>query len=446
MYNNLDRTLNKLVILKIFKRNNAMSITILGVNHKTAPVALREKIAFSNEIIDKALYSLFQHPLVGGCLILSTCNRTEIYLSYESEADYIRLKQSVENWLGQFHHINIQLYQTSLYWYAGQQAIEHLMSVASGIDSMIIGEPQILGQVKQAYNFAQKNNCLSVELDKLFQHIFHVAKIVRTETNIGSNTASVAYAACLVARNLFTDTKQINVMLVGAGETIELISRYLKPHGFNKVIVANRTREKALKLTSIIDAEIISLPNIANRLKDVDIVISSTASPLPIIGKGMVERTMQARNNLQMLFIDLAVPRDVEEEISQLDNVYLYTIDDLQTTVANNLAQRAIASQEAKYIIQEEAEHFIDWLKARNAVDFVKQYRSNAENIKRELESKALNAIKQGASVDEVFAEFSYKLTNKLIHAPTQTLLHAAIHDCDDCFKVLSKGLGLKES
>lgn len=422
-----------------------MSITIFGVNHKTAPIALRERLAFPTEIVDKALYSLYQHPLVEGCVILSTCNRTEIYLSYEHQTDYLRLKQSVESWLGQFHHLDIDLYQDSLYWHDGQQAIEHLMSVASGLDSMIIGEPQILGQVKQAYSFAQKQNCLSVQLKKLFQTVFHVAKIVRSETNIGANTASVAYAACLVARHLFVDTSSLNIMLVGAGETIELISRYLKPHGFNHVIIANRTREKALKLAAGIDAEIISLPDIANRLKDVDIVISSTASPLPIIGKGMVERTLHARNYRKMLFIDLAVPRDVEEEVNQLNNVHLYTIDDLQKTVEINLEQRAIAAKEAQYLIQEQAEHFIDWIKTRHAVAYVKQYRSNAESIKRELQIKALNAIKQGANIDDVFAEFSHRLTNKLIHAPTQTLLHAATHDCDDCFKVLSKGLGLKE-
>lgn len=422
-----------------------MSITILGVNHKTAPLSLREKIAFPNEIVDKALYSLYQHPLVEGCVIVSTCNRTEIYLSYEHDTDFLKLKQSVEIWLGQFHHVDIAQYQNAIYWYEGQQAVEHLMSVASGIDSMIIGEPQILGQVKAAYMQAQKNHCLSLTLEKLFQKIFHVAKTVRSETNIGANTASVAYAACLIARNLFTDTPQLNVMLVGAGETIELISRYLKPHDFNHVIVANRTREKALKLASLIDAEIISLPDIANRLKDVDIVISSTASPLPIIGKGMVERTLLARNNRKMLFIDLAVPRDVEEEINQLNHVHLYTIDDLQKTVESNLQQRSIAAKQAQYIIQEQAEQFIDWLKARQAVNFVKQYRTNAEHIKKELEYKALNAIKQGANIDEVFAEFSHKLTNKLIHAPTQTLLQAATHDCDDCFKVLSKGLGLKD-
>ena len=310
---------------------------------------------------------------------------------------------------------------------------------------MILGEAQILGQVKQAYSIAQKNHCLSLNLEKLFQTIFHVAKLVRSETNIGVNTVSIAYAACLAARNLFADTQQLNIMLVGAGETIELIARYLKQHRFKHVIVANRTREKALKLATMIDAEIISLSDIANRLKDVDIVISSTASPLPVIGKDMVEQSLHARNNRPMLFIDLAVPRDIEQEIKNLGNVNLYTIDDLHKTVENNLEQRSIAAKEAQYIIHEQAEHFIDWLKARQAVDYIKRYRSNAENIKKELETKALNAIRQGANVDDVFYQFSHQLTNKLIHAPTQTLLHAATHDCDDCFKVLSKSLGLIE-
>ncbi|MCX8574436.1 MULTISPECIES: glutamyl-tRNA reductase [unclassified Gilliamella] len=421
-----------------------MSITILGVNHKTAPVSLREKLAFPNEIIDKALCSLYQHPLVEGCVILSTCNRTEIYLSFKHQIDYLSLKQSVESWLGQFHHIDIQHYHDMLYWKQGQQAVEHLMSVACGIDSMVLGEPQILGQVKQAYCYAQQNNSLSLKLEKLFQTVFRVAKIVRTETKIGSNTASVAYAACLIARNLFKTTQNLNVMLVGAGDTIELIARYLKPHRFNHVIVANRTREKALKLTALIDAEIISLPDIANRLKDVDIVISSTASPLPIIGKGMVERSLLARNNCQMLFIDLAVPRDVEEEISKLDHVHLYSVDDLQKTVENNLQQRMVAAQEAQHIIREQAEHFLDWLKTRSVIDYVKQYRQNAESIQREQEEKALNAFRQGENIEDVLAEFSRRLTNKLIHAPTQTLLNASTHDCDDCFKTLCKGFGLK--
>lgn len=430
-----------------------MSIAILGVNHKTAPIALREKIAFSPELIDKALYSLYQHPLISGCVILSTCNRTEIYISYEHQADLPHIKNSVEQWLSQYHCIEIEIYNDSLYWYDEQQAVEHLMRVASGIDSMIIGESQILGQVKQAYNYAHQYDCLSSELEKLFQRIFYVAKRIRTETSIGSNSASVAYSAGLIARQLFTSASQLNVMLVGAGETIELIARYLKPHGFNKIIVANRTRERALKLANLMDAEIISLPDIAVRLKDIDIVISSTFSPLPIIGKGMVERSIAIRKQIQqetgksarMLLIDLAVPRDIEEEITNLDDVHLYTIDDLQKIVQSNLEQRIIAAKEAEYIIYEEAGLFMEWLRARNAVSLVKQYRGKAEVIKLELTAKAINAIKQGADVDEVMNRFSHQLTNRLIHAPTQSLLQAASQNCCDCLKLLSDGLGLKE-
>ncbi|WP_392562444.1 glutamyl-tRNA reductase [Orbus sturtevantii] len=426
-----------------------MSIAILGINHKTAPVALREKIAFFPDTIDKALYSLYQHPLLSGCVILSTCNRTEIYVSFEHLSDLARIKVSIEQWLCKYHHIALHDYQHCLYWYDGKVAVEHLMKVASGIDSMIIGEPQILGQVKHAYSYSQQNNCLCSELAKLFQRIFHVAKRVRTETDIGSNSASVAYSACLVARQLFKSTKELNIMLVGAGETIELIARYLKPHGFNKIIVANRTREKALKLANLMDAEIIALPDIAVRLSDVDIVISSTASPLPIIGKGMVERSIALRKaksiNSKMLFIDLAVPRDIEGEIVGLTDVHLFTIDDLQRTVQSNLEQRAIAAKEAEYIIAEEAESFMTWLRSRNAVDLIKQYREQAETIKLELTDKAISAIKQGSNIDDVLTKLSYQLTNRLIHAPTQTLLHAATKDCDDCLKVLSDCLGLKE-
>lgn len=427
-----------------------MSIAILGINHKTASVSLRERVTFSPESIDKALYSLYQHPLVDGCVILSTCNRTEIYFSYQQASDLERLQSSAEQWLSQFHHLDIQLFKANLYWYTDHHAVEHLIRVACGIDSMIIGEPQILGQVKQAYAYSHENQCLSVELTKLFQRVFHVAKRIRTETNIGSSSASVAYSACLIARQLFKNPAQLNVMLVGAGETIELIARYLKPHGFNHIIVANRTREKALNLANLLDAEIIALPDIAVRLKEVDIVISSTASPLPIIGKGMVERSMALRKQLnsvnqKMLLIDLAVPRDIEGEISNMDDIYLYTIDDLQQIIQSNLEQRLIAAKEAELIIEKEANLFMQWLRSRNAVALIKQYRSQAEMIKAELTHKAINAIKEGGDIDEIMTKFSHQLTNRLIHAPTQSLLQAASQNCCNCLKVLSHGLGLKE-
>ncbi|QIQ22107.1 glutamyl-tRNA reductase [Zophobihabitans entericus] len=421
-----------------------MSLAILGVNHKTAPIELREKIAFNPESIDRALYHLSQHPLLGGCVILSTCNRTEIYLSFEQISDLDRVKKATEKWLCQYHGIELAEYSDSLYWYTDKEAVDHLMRVACGIDSLVIGEPQIFGQVKQAFSYAQENGTACVELSKWFQRVFNVAKRIRTETKIGANTASVAYTACTVARQIFSEAHQLNVMLVGAGETIELISRYLRQHGFNKIIIANRTREKALKLAVNIDAEIISLPEIAHRLKDVDIVISSTASPLPIIGKGMVERTLQARNNQEMLFIDLAVPRDVEAEVADLAHIHLYTVDDLQSIISTNLEQRAVAAQEAEYIIQEESEQFMLWLKSRTAIELIKEYRQQAQLIKQQLEDKALHAIEQGADVNEVIRLLSHRLTNRLIHAPTVTLSYAASQECE-CLTLLSDSLGLNE-
>ncbi|WP_392565327.1 glutamyl-tRNA reductase [Utexia brackfieldae] len=420
-----------------------MSIAILGVNHKTAPLALREKMAFPPDKMESALYSLHQHPLITGCVILSTCNRTELYLSLEQHSDLHHVKSAVEKWLCLFHDIRFDDFRHSLYWYANDEAVVHLMRVACGIDSLVIGEPQILGQVKQAYHQAYQQQTIYTTLDKLFQRVFHVAKRVRTETQIGSNTASVAYAACLVTRELFTQSEDLTVLLVGAGETIELISRYLKQHHFGKILVANRTREKALKLAMNINAEIIALPDIAKRLKEADIIISSTASPLPIIGKGLVERSLAARNQKAMLFIDLAVPRDVEAEVADLANVSTYTIDDLHGIVNANLEQRLIAANEAEHIIQAEAALFMDWLRSRLAVDLIKIYRQQAEVIKNDLVVKAISAIKHGAEVDQVITLLTHRLTNRLLHAPTQSLLTAATND-NDYLKILSESLGLK--
>lgn len=420
-----------------------MSIAILGVNHKTAPVALREKIAFSGEKLDVALCSLHQHPFIDGCVIVSTCNRTELYISFKHGSDIQYIKTSIAQWLCQFHQIELTDLKHAFYCYQNQQAVSHLMRVACGIDSLIIGEPQILGQVKQAFNVARAHRTVSLPLDKLFQRVFHIAKRVRTETQIGANTASVAYAACLVARELFQDKSEtLTVLLIGAGDTIELISRYLKSHHFDKVIIANRTREKALKLARYQHTEIISLSEIAVRLKEVDIVISSTASPLPIIGKGLVETSLKMRNYKPMLFIDLAVPRDIEAEVAGLNNVAVYCIDDLQHIVNQNLEQRVIAAKEAEYIIDEESVYFIQWLQTRLASQLIKTYRHQAMNIKSELETKAMKAIENGADVNEVITLLSHRLTNRLIHAPTQSLLHAAKHDY---LTILSQSLNLKE-
>lgn len=422
-----------------------MSIAILGVNHKTASVAEREKLAFSPYKLEKALTNLSQHPLITGCVILSTCNRSELYLSFDHMLDLMHIQSVIRTWMYDFHGLSEGDVNDSLYWYVDELAVAHLMRVACGMDSQILGEPQILGQVKKAYALSQAYGTASMELTKLFQRGFYVAKRVRTSTQIGSNTASIAYAACCWARNFLQKSDTMTVLLIGAGETIELISRYLKQHIFKKIIIANRTRKNALKLAENINAEIISLSDISTKLKDADIVISSTASPLPIIDQSMVERSLEARCYQPMLFIDLAIPRDIESEVSNLAHVSLTTLDNLQEMVEGNLAKRASAAREAEYIIQEESRKFIIWLHSRMAVDFVKIYRLEAHRIKNELQKKALKSIQQGADIHDVIEQLSYQLTNRLIHAPTQSLLSAAMND-KDYLKILSNSLGLDKT
>lgn len=421
-----------------------MSIAILGINHKTAPVAVRERVTFSPEKLEKAFYDLSQYSLIDGFIIISTCNRSELYLSFKRSSDLTHILCAMKTWLCQFHNINIEFIENSLYWYVNANAAAHLMRVACGIDSLILGESQILGQVKKAYAKAQKSLTMSIELAKLFQRTFYVAKRVRSTTHIGSNTASIAYAAFTMAKQLFIRSGNTTVLLIGAGETIALISHYLKKYRFEKIIIANRTPEKALKLAKYIDAEVISLFEIPTYLKHADIIISSTASPFPMVGKELVECSLIARKYKQMLFIDLAVPRNIEMEVASLEGVSLATIDDLQDMINGNLAKREIAAGKAECIIQEEAADFIRWLRSRTAVDFIKAYRSRAKKIQSDLQVKAINDIKHGADINEVIEQLSHRLTNRLIHDPTQSLLNAATSD-DDYLKFLSQSLGLKK-
>lgn len=421
-----------------------MSIAILGINHKTAQVAVRERVAFSPEKLEKAFYDLNRYPLIDGFIIISTCNRSELYFSFKRSSDLDHILCSIKMWLCQFHNINIEFIENSLYSYVNANAAAHLMRVACGIDSLILGESQILGQVKKAYAKAQKSLTMSIELARLFQHTFYVAKRVRSTTHIGSNTASIAYAAFIMAKKLFIRPENTTVLLIGAGETIALISHYLKKHRFERIIIANRTPQKALELAKCIGAEVISLLEIPKHLKHADIIISSTASPFFIVDKELVERSLLARKYKRMLFIDLAVPRNIETEVANLEGASLATIDDLQDMINANLAKREIAAKKAECIIQEETASFMRWLRSRTAVDLIKAYRSRAKNIQCDLKVKAINAIKHGADIHEVIEKLSHRLTNRLIHDPTQSLLHAAKND-DDYLKFLSQSLGLKE-
>ncbi|MDH2896490.1 MULTISPECIES: glutamyl-tRNA reductase [Rahnella] len=417
-----------------------MTLLALGINHKTAPVSLRERVTFSPETLDQALSSLLQQPLVQGGVVLSTCNRTELYLSVEQQEN---LQEQLVKWLCDYHHLSEDEVRKSLYWHHDNEAVSHLMRVASGLDSLVLGEPQILGQVKKAFAESQNGQAVSGELERLFQKSFSVAKRVRTETDIGASAVSVAFAACTLARQIFESLSDVNVLLVGAGETIELVARHLHQHNVRHMMIANRTRERAQSLATEVNAEVISLQDIDSRLAEADIIISSTASPLPIIGKGMVERALKARRNQPMLMVDIAVPRDIEPEVGKLANVYLYSVDDLHSIIQNNLAQRKAAAIQAETIVEQESSNFMAWLRSQGAVEIIRDYRSRADIIRADAQAKALAAIAQGADVEAVIHELAHKLTNRLIHAPTRSLQQAASDGDVERLQILRDSLGL---
>ncbi|KHT33935.1 glutamyl-tRNA reductase [Pectobacterium carotovorum] len=417
-----------------------MTLLALGINHKTAPVSLRERVVFSPDKLGVALDSLLQQPLVQGGVVLSTCNRTELYLSVDEQENQ---REQLIRWLCEYHQLRPEDVNGSLYWHQDNAAVSHLMRVASGLDSLVLGEPQILGQVKKAFAESQRGHSLSSELERLFQKSFTVAKRVRTETDIGASAVSVAFAACTLARQIFESLADVTVLLVGAGETIELVARYLREHKVQKMVIANRTRERAQALATEVGAEVITLAELDEQLVHADIVISSTASTLPIIGKGMMERTLKARRNQPMLMVDIAVPRDIEPEVGKLPNVYLYSVDDLHAIIQHNLAQRKAAAVQAESIVQQESTDFMAWLRAQSAVETIRDYRAQADELRAEMTAKALAAIQQGNDVEAVIQELTHRLTNRLIHAPTKSLQQAARDGDQHRLQILRDSLGL---
>lgn len=415
-----------------------MTLLALGINHKTASVDLREKVAFSPEKLSLALQQLKNHPEVLSGVIVSTCNRTEVYCEISQSGPGV-----IIDWLTKFHQITAEELMPSLYFHEEQAAARHLMRVACGLDSLVLGEPQILGQVKQSYSESKDNEAVGGTLEKLFQKTFTVAKRVRTETDIGGNAVSVAYAACSLARQIFESLSGATILLVGAGETIELVSRHVVEQGCNSLIVANRTRERAEGIAQEFGAEVISLEEIPDHLHRADIVISSTASPLPIVGKGMVEMALKQRRHQPMLLVDIAVPRDIEQQVGELNDAYLYSVDDLHSIVEKNREQRKVAAIQAEAIVSEESAVFMQWLRSLQAVDSIRDYRQFAEEIKQELLQRSLQAIANGTEPEKALAELSNKLTNKLIHAPTKAMQQVAKNGESEKLAVIREALGL---
>ena len=398
-----------------------MTIVALGINHKTASVELREKVAFSPEQMSEALQQLSGHAHFNEAVIVSTCNRTEIYCSLAE-----RNSQTLLHWLASFHGLDEQELSNNIYYHEGTEAINHLMRVSCGLDSLVLGEPQILGQIKQAYHNAKTHDAIGVTFDRLFQKTFSVAKQVRTETDIGASAVSVAYAAVNLAKHIYGKLDKTNVLLIGAGETIELVAKHLYQNNPQKITVANRTIERAKTLASDVNADVIALAQLPERLHDADIVISSTASTLPIIGKGVVEQALKKRRHKPMLFIDIAVPREIESLVGELDAAYLYSVDDLQAIVSENIVAREQAAEQAQTIIRSRTDEFAMWLRSLDSVDLIRHYRNDVQDIKSELVEKALSQLQAGKEAEKVILELANKLTNRLMHAPTRAIQDAA--------------------
>jgi len=417
-----------------------MSILAFGINHKTAPVDIRERVAFAKDQLHTALRDLASRPNISEAAIVSTCNRTELYCGL-SDPD----PSSITRWLAEYHRLGEQHIEPYIYTHPDQDAVRHALRVASGLDSMVLGEPQILGQMKDAYSMAAAAGTLGGQLDRLFQHTFSVAKQVRTDTAIGASPVSVAFAAVNVAKRIFSDFESNTALLIGAGETIELAARHLHESNIGRMIIANRTLDRARNLAQEFNAYAITLSDIPNHLMEADIVISSTASPLPILGKGSVESALKIRKHQPMLMVDIAVPRDIESEVGTLDDVYLYTVDDMQEIIQEGLRSRQEAAEQAEEIIDTQVSHFMNWLRSLGAVNTIRAVREDAAH-KRDLElAKALELLAAGKSPEVVMQQLAHRLTNKLIHIPSVQLKKAGYEGRAELLATAQELFGIKK-
>lgn len=391
-----------------------MQLYVIGVNHNTAPVQIRENVAFDSEHMGAALRELTQNNATEAA-ILSTCNRTELYCSTDNP-------QKPLNWLSQYHNIEASEIQPYIYTLPQGEAVKHAFRVASGLDSMVLGEAQILGQFKQSVKLAQDAGTLGTLLHRLFQRTFEVAKEVRTNTDIGASSVSMSAASVKLAQRIFGDISQQKVLFVGAGEMISLCAEHFAAQKPAHITVANRTLARGQALADKIGGEAILLNELPKRIAEFDIVVSCTASQLPMIGLGMVEKAIKARRHRPIFMVDLAVPRDIEAEVSELDDVFLYTVDDLAQVVNDGLVNRQEAAISAETIVTARVDHFMQWLKKRDAVPTIKAIRDQAEVMRQAEFAKALKLIQKGENPEKALEYLSQALTNKFLHAPSHAL------------------------
>jgi len=412
----------------------------LGLNHTTAPLDFREKLNFAPESLGQSLKSITQLESVKEAAILSTCNRTEIYCGLAQEKP-----EELVNWLAEHHKIDPKKLHQYLYHHVDQQSIVHMSRVACGLDSMILGEPQILGQMKSAYQSANEAGTLGKYLGKLFQHTFQVAKKVRTDTAIGSSPVSVAFAGVKLAQQIFGNLDKSTALLIGAGETIELTAQHLKEQNIGNIIVANRTVEKAHLIAEKNSGYAISIKEIPDHLAEADIIVSSTASPLPILGKGSVETALKKRKHRPMFMIDLAVPHDIETEVGELSDVYLYNVDDLKNVIDDGMKTRLEAAEQAENIIDSQVAQFQTWIRAQGAVSTIQKLREHAAVTQQDVLKKAFSALDNGKPANEVIEQLCHVLTNKLLHSPLSQLKQAASDENTELLDAAHKLFNLKK-
>jgi glutamyl-tRNA reductase len=409
-----------------------MPLFALGLNHRTAPLSVREQLAFDPARMGSALLDLVRRPQVREAAILSTCNRTELYVAADAP-------QAAVDWLTQYHALTPDHVQPYLYQHPQQAAVKHMFRVASGLDSMVLGEPQILGQMKHAARLADEAGTLGTTLGKLFQRTFSVAKEVRSSTAIGANVVSMAAAAVHLSERIFDKLTNQKVLFIGAGEMIALCLAHFAGHKPAAIAIANRTPARAQLLAQKYSASVLRLDEVAARLGDFDIVVSCTASPLPVIGLGMIETALRARRHKPMVLVDLAVPRDIEAEVGGVDDIFLYTLDDLGQIVESGLEARQSAVIEAETIIAERVDNFLHWLDARDAVPTIRALRDAGERMRRHELEHALKALARGDDPALVLDALTHGLTNKLLHGPTHALNQAAGHERAELAQMLSR-------
>lgn len=412
----------------------------LGLNHNTAPIDIREKLAFSPDRLSQSLQSLNKLASIEEAAILSTCNRTEIYCDTTTQQT-----DELITWLASHHQLNEDNIRNYLYSHTEHHSIKHMSRVACGLDSMVLGEPQILGQMKTAYQQASEAGTLGKYLGRLFQHTFQVAKKVRTDTAIGSSPVSVAFAGVKLAQQIFGDLQDQTALLIGAGETIELSAQHLKEQGIGRLIVANRTLEKAHTIASQGNGYAIEIKDIPEHLSEADIIISSTASSLPILGKGSVETAIAKRKHKPMFMMDLAVPHDIEKEVGSLSDVYLYCIDDLKNIVDVGLQSRREAAEQAEDIIDIQVSHFQTWIRAQDASKTIYQLRTQSDKTREEVLQKAISSLNNGQPAEHVLERLASDLTNKILHAPSSTLKQAASEGNNELLSAAQQLFNLKK-